>query len=196
MFNHPLTLACDVGGVPNRWVDYREVAYYHSKDLIDWAVGDNEYTIYGGHSSITGDISSIDVPSIIAVRGEVVEKVTHHHVPKLTNRALFSRDRFICAYCGRHFQEKKLTRDHIIPSSQGGENTWKNVVASCTHCNQHKDSRTPEEANMELLYVPYVPDRAEWLILMNRKILGDQMEFLMNQVRNKNSRLFKEFGER
>ena len=30
----------------------------------------------------------------------------------------------------------------------------------------------------ELLYVPYVPDKAEGLILQNRNILADQMSFL------------------
>jgi len=36
---------------------------------------------------------------------------------------------------------------------------------------------------MKLLYVPYAPNRAEYLILMNRNILADQMEFLLKQVK-------------
>ena len=32
---------------------------------------------------------------------------------------------------------------------------------------------------MPLLYVPYVPNRHEHFILRNRRILADQMEFLM-----------------
>jgi len=32
---------------------------------------------------------------------------------------------------------------------------------------------------LELLYAPYIPDRAEALILSNRRILADQMEFLV-----------------
>jgi hypothetical protein len=35
---------------------------------------------------------------------------------------------------------------------------------------------------MELLYAPYVPNRAEYLILTNRRILVDQMEFLSQHV--------------
>ena len=34
---------------------------------------------------------------------------------------------------------------------------------------------------MELLYAPYVPNKAEYLILTNRRILADQMEFLKSQ---------------
>ena len=42
--------------------------------------------------------------------------------------------------------------------------------------------RKPEEAGMELIYTPYVPNKAEYLILTNRKILSDQMDFLVQHV--------------
>jgi hypothetical protein len=32
------------------------------------------------------------------------------------------------------------------------------------------------------LFTPYVPNKAEYLILTNRKILSDQMEFLVQHV--------------
>ena len=35
---------------------------------------------------------------------------------------------------------------------------------------------------MELVYLPYVPNRAEYLILTNRRILADQMQFLAQHV--------------
>ena len=59
-----------------------------------------------------------------------------------------------------------------------------NVVTACRACNEKKSDRTPEQARMELLYLPYVPNRAEYLILTNRKILADQMEFLRPHVSN------------
>jgi hypothetical protein len=64
-------------------------------------------------------------------------------------------------------------------------------VTACTRCNNRKDSRTPEQAEMPLLYVPYVPNKSEALILANRNILADQAEFLLNLV-PKHSRLHKE----
>ena len=48
--------------------------------------------------------------------------------------------------------------------------------------------RTPEEAHMQLLYAPYIPNRAEFLILANRRILADEMEFLRQHV-SANSRV-------
>jgi hypothetical protein len=75
-----------------------------------------------------------------------------------------------------------LTRDHITPLSRGGKDTWMNVVTACRHCNGLKRNRTPEEAGTELLYAPYVPNKAEYLILTNRRIFVDQMEFLKQHV--------------
>lgn len=57
-----------------------------------------------------------------------------------------------------------------------------NVVTACRPCNQRKSGRTPEQARMELVYAPYVPNKAEYLILCNRQILADQMDFLARHV--------------
>jgi hypothetical protein len=80
------------------------------------------------------------------------------------------------------FTTARLTRDHIVPFSRGGKDTWMNVVTACRSCNESKSDRTPERAGMELIYLPYVPNRAEYLILTNRRILADQMEFLAQHV--------------
>ena len=99
--------------------------------------------------------------------------------PGLTNGKLFVRDRNVCAYCGDLFHEDELTREHIIPFAQNGRDHWMNVVTACRACNHRKSSRTPEQARMPLLYAPYVPSLWEDFILRNRRILADQMEFLM-----------------
>ncbi|CAN0290093.1 unnamed protein product, partial [Chrysoparadoxa australica] len=80
------------------------------------------------------------------------------------------------------FVEVELTRDHILPLSGGGQDIWENVVASCRRCNQHKGNLTLEQAGMELLAMPYRPNLAEYLALVNdRRIRADQMEFLSAQ---------------
>ena len=65
-----------------------------------------------------------------------------------------------------------------------------NVVTACRHCNGVKRNRTPEEAGIELIYAPYVPNKAEYLILTNRQILSDQMELLLQHV-SSHSRVFE-----
>ena len=54
-----------------------------------------------------------------------------------------------------------------------------NVVAACKRCNNHKAGRTPEQAHMELLAVPFTPTHAEYIYLQGRRVLADQMEFLL-----------------
>jgi hypothetical protein len=63
------------------------------------------------------------------------------------------------------------------------------VVTACKSCNTRKGNRTPEEAGIALLAVPFVPNWAEFLALSNRRILADQMAFLKSQFNNVN-RLF------
>lgn len=176
-----LILALDHSGSPDKWVTIQDAVTYKAKDQIAWSLGDHMFTLHGGISRLTGKVSEISTPSIIAVRSEK-KKAIKFKAPGLSNRALFRRDCQICAYCGKHFSAGELTRDHIMPKSKGGLDIWTNVVSACKRCNQHKDCRTPEQAGMQLLYVPYVPTKAEHLILMNRHILGDQMNFLMQFV--------------
>lgn len=190
MNHRPLILQLDVAGNPSKWIDYERAVYYYAKDLVAWTVGDDGYTVHGGKSRMTGERSFMDLASIIAVRGEV--NTSHlFRPPTLTNRALFRRDCNVCAYCGVRYGHDVLTRDHVHPRSRGGVDKWENVVTACGGCNKYKDNKTPEEAKLKLLYVPYAPSRAEYLILMNRSILSDQMEFLKNRV-SKHSRLFDE----
>ena len=91
--------------------------------------------------------------------------------------------RQLCLYCGNAYPRSTLTRDHVQPVSKGGRDIWENVVTACYHCNSRKGNRTPQQAGMPLLAVPYRPSWIEHLILSNRNILADQMAFLLAHVR-------------
>ncbi len=181
MTQHPLILQLDIAGNPAKWITYQDAVYYYAKDLVAWTFGENGYTVFGGKSRMTSERSFMDLASIIAVRGDVKHS-NIHRIPTLTNRALFRRDHNVCAYCGHHFGHEKLTRDHVIPRSKGGPDKWTNVVTACGPCNKRKDADSPEEAGMKLLYVPYAPNRSEYLYLMNKNILADQMTFLKSTI--------------
>ena len=187
-----LILQLDVNGQPNKWITWQDAAVYHAKELVAWSLGDNETVLRGRTSRLTGEQSIIRTTSIIAVKGQSLGGKKFKKEPSLNNRELFRRDRHICAYCGGRFKESELTRDHIIPRSKGGQDIWMNVVTCCTKCNQKKDDLSLKEAGMQLLYLPYIPCRAEHLILANRHVLQDQMEFLLNFVGDK-SRIKLEF---
>ena len=178
--NHPLILQLDSSGQPQKWIDWQTACIYSAKELIAWSLGEIEFTFYGGKSRLTGEQSTIKTASIIAVKGGSNKKA--YRVPALSNRTLFRRDKHVCAYCGHVFSYDDLSRDHIQPTSKGGKDVWTNIVSACLRCNHHKADRTPEQAGMQLLYVPYVPCRAEAILLQNRKILTDQMNFLLTFI--------------
>ena len=175
-------LAVDMAGVPSRWLIVDDAITYYARQMVAWSLGDVVATYHGGLSRLTGQRSELSTRSIIAIKGRAMAMKSFNHVPPLNNRELFHRDRQICAYCAVLLPSAKLTRDHIKPFSKGGLDTWMNVVTACRACNERKSDRTPEGAGMELVYLPYVPNRAEYLILTNRRILVDQMQFLAQHV--------------
>jgi 5-methylcytosine-specific restriction endonuclease McrA len=71
-----------------------------------------------------------------------------------------------------------MTMDHVIPRAKRGRHHWENVVSACRSCNQKKGCRTPEQAAMPLLAVPYAPTVAEMLVLSGRHVRSDQMDDL------------------
>lgn len=179
----PLILATDKGGMPFRWIDYEKAAFYYAKDLVAWDYGD-DFRLHGGINALTQTQSTMDIKTIVAIKGFSLGK----HAGKikgitLTNRALYARDQNVCAYCGNDFTAKDLSRDHVMPTSRGGKDIWTNVVTSCKPCNNKKDDRTLKESGMTLLYVPYKPCRSQHLILQNKRILADQMDFLKATIK-------------
>jgi hypothetical protein len=182
-------LALDVSGMPRKWISFDDAITYKAKNLVAWTMGD-VVAKYNGGVQKDGTRSFLDTHSIIAIKGTGFNLGKYPNV-SLTNRTLFGRDRHMCAYCGNQFSGNgSLSRDHIVPRSRGGEDTWMNVVTACKTCNQRKSDKTLKEARLELLYLPYVPNHYENLILLNRSILGDQMEYLLSGV-PKNSRILQ-----
>nr|NIP97589.1 HNH endonuclease [Akkermansiaceae bacterium] len=116
----------------------------------------------------------------------VVRLVRFVHVPRrfrrqVTNTFLFARDEYSCQYCGRHRSELKgrqfLTRDHILPLSRGGGNSWENVVTSCSPCNNRKGDRLPHEAGLKLRTDPGEPNyvRLVWAV---RRVTPAQAKYI------------------
>lgn len=180
--NQPEILITDTGGTPRMWTNFEDACCYVARDKVVWNIGEVLKEFVGGKNK-DGEISKIQISSIMGVTGPLYgekfyDKESKHTVSKI----LFGRDRFMCAYCGNDFPAHKLTVDHVLPTSRGGKNVWMNTVASCKPCNTKKSNRTPEEAGMHLLYVPYVPNMFEKMLLKNRNILTDQMDFLKARI--------------
>jgi len=177
-------LRTDVSGMPLEWIDYREAVRLYHTEQVAYACGTHLYTVCGGCCAMTGRRSTVDVSSIIATHGtgQGLAFVRDRYVPPLNNRTLFKRDANLCLYCGLVFQTRELTRDHVTPISQGGRDLWRNVATACRRCNNHKGGRTPEQAGMQLIAIPFTPSYAEYIYLKGRRVLADQMEYLLAHI--------------
>ena len=103
----------------------------------------------------------------------VIRLVSYVHVPrtaqrKISRRALFARDGWQCVYCGA--SGVRLTLDHVVPRSRGGDSVWENVVASCAPCNLRKGNRLLDEASMVLRKLPKPPAAALFIHLASPKV--------------------------
>jgi 5-methylcytosine-specific restriction endonuclease McrA len=174
-------LQLDVSGRPQAWISVQEAATLYATQTVAWTLGESFRVLRGGWQRATGLQSRIEVHPIVAVRGAVPSRAWRQ-TPSLSNPKLFARDRHVCAYCGGRFRFDELTCEHIRPVSRGGTDTWMNCITACRTCNGRKGNRLPEEAGMSLLYLPYVPSLHEDMILRGRRILADQMEFLLAGV--------------
>jgi 5-methylcytosine-specific restriction endonuclease McrA len=111
----------------------------------------------------------------------VIRLVTYVHVPraaqrKISRRALFARDNWRCVYCGT--TSGRLTLDHVVPRSRGGDSVWENVVTSCAPCNLKKGNRLPEEISMTLSRPPRPPQPVLFIRLAAPKIPHGWRQYL------------------
>ena len=163
--------------MPIEWVSFKDAVRLHFNSQIAYTCGTDIMVIHGGINAKTDTRSIVNVNSIIATFGSNKTLANNYESP-LNNRTLFNRDNHICLYCGNKFSPINLSRDHVTPLFQGGKDLWVNVVSACKRCNNAKAGRTPEQANMELLAIPFTPTQAEYIFLQGKVILFDQMKFL------------------
>lgn len=76
---------------------------------------------------------------------------------------IYKRDKNKCQYCGA---TKRLTIDHVIPKSRGGEDTWENLVVACSSCNTKKANKLLEHCGLKLTRKPMAPHSKVSLALM------------------------------
>lgn len=185
---HSHVLQLDIQGTPQAWITLEHAACHVAAGSVAWVEGAAPLrTLRGGFNVATGMQSRIDVYPIVALRGAARVNL-FDIVPALTKARLLRRDRFTCAYCGGVFAERELQCEHIVPASRGGATNWMNLVTACAGCNGRKAARTPEEALMPLVYLPYMPSRFESFLLDGRAIRADVHEWLAARL-PKGSRL-------
>lgn len=88
-------------------------------------------------------------------------------ISKHARLAIYIRDGFQCAYCGRSLKSAKpfdVTLDHLVPRCVGGTDEPTNIITACRPCNSRRQDKP---------WVDYAPGGAR-----------DRIETLRNQPLN------------
>ena len=168
--------------MPLEWIDYRDAVRLHFMGQVAYAFGQTLFELRGGINARTGRAHRRRGAARSSRRSGHSHNpgnLHHGYVPPLNNETLFRRDAHLCMYCGQRFPSSQLSRDHVTPLSRGGQDTWNNVVTACRRCNNLKAWRTPEQAKLQLIAIPFTPSYAEYIYLKGRRVLADQMEYLL-----------------
>ena len=97
---------------------------------------------------------AFELPAVIVLKSIVKFRFTTVACNRMN---IIWRDNNQCQYCANYYADDRLTMDHVLPKSRGGQNTWENLVAACKKCNQKKGSRNLKESGMILLKRPVRP---------------------------------------
>ncbi|MHB0929689.1 MAG: HNH endonuclease [Candidatus Nanopelagicales bacterium] len=103
--------------------------------------------------------ATFSIPAVIRLL--IFVRITRRLNVQLTKQNILRRDHKVCQYCGR--TEVQMTVDHVVPKSQGGLDTWENLVCACSSCNNRKGDNTPERVGMRLLKIPRKPNLVSFL---------------------------------
>lgn len=97
----------------------------------------------------------------LVVSAKVIRLTEYIRIPfarinsiKPSRGLIYKRDGHKCQYCG---STRRLTIDHVLPRSRGGEDTWENMVVACSSCNTRKGDKFLEHTGMKLARKPFAP---------------------------------------
>jgi 5-methylcytosine-specific restriction endonuclease McrA len=105
---------------------------------------------------------AIRIPSVL----RLLSFVRHRNKEvKFSRLNIYARDEFRCQYCGKHFESRDLTFDHVVPRRQGGRTEWTNIVTACYRCNRKKGGRTLKQSGLQLLKKPTKPSWVPFIMV-------------------------------
>jgi len=88
----------------------------------------------------------------------------YHAKRRYLRFVVLRRDSFTCQFCGRAVGDgAKLSIDHIVPLSKGGNTSFGNLITACEECNKGKG---------DVLLARYEIEEFRDLALSNGKIDG------------------------
>jgi hypothetical protein len=107
-----------------------------------------------GDTNREGTLYEIYLPEEIEICRARMKEITIEELPiidpkkeadyyniKENRQKVFERDGYKCHYCQKQLTRFSATLDHIQPVSEGGDNSYDNLITACLHCNSQRGSR-------------------------------------------------------
>ena len=117
---------------------YEPLHFTNAKRAITLLLAGKAESVEASPRVIRSPSRSFHLPAVIRL-GAYIRKPFLERVA-FNKKNILRRDGYTCQYCSR--RGEKLTVDHVVPRSRGGQTTWTNVVAACLRCNLLKGNRT------------------------------------------------------
>jgi len=133
---------------------YRPIEVIDALEALVMCIIGKALAVETYEKKISSPSISFELPAVIVLKTVVKFRLT---TVSCNRTNIIWRDNNQCQYCANYFPEDKLTMDHVMPKSRGGNNAWENLVAACKKCNQRKGSRTTKESGMYPLKKPVKP---------------------------------------
>ena len=118
---------------------YEPLHFTNAKRAITLLLSGKAESVESSPRVVRSPSRAYPLPAVIRlavyIRKPFLERVAFN------KKNILRRDGYTCQYCAR--RGEKLTVDHIVPRSRGGQTTWTNVVAACLRCNLFKGNRSP-----------------------------------------------------
>jgi 5-methylcytosine-specific restriction endonuclease McrA len=156
LVKHYKTLVLNANGMPLSIVSWGRGIYLVYDEKAQ------ELDFYAGEKVRDGHGRYFTIPAVVILRRMISTK---HRSASFNKKNVLLRDGLTCQYCGRQFEPKDLTLDHVIPrckwKSDETPTNWENVVTCCCACNTKKGDKTCEQADMHPIKKPVKPRHGE-----------------------------------
>nr|WP_287279034.1 MULTISPECIES: group II intron maturase-specific domain-containing protein [unclassified Okeania] len=135
---------------PNKSATWVKQKYFHQKGTRNW--------VFTNGKIILNQHSDVPIERHIKVRGHKSpydgdwiywsSRIDKHPGVRKEVTTLLKRQKGKCAFCGLHFRPMDLIEvDHIVPRSEGGDNTYKNKQLLHRHCHDVKTAEDLKAVN-------------------------------------------------
>jgi 5-methylcytosine-specific restriction endonuclease McrA len=124
--------------------------------------------------SLTSSNNEWPVPTVVVVTSKFYRHIKKKKLKLNEMAKIFD---YQCQYCLEKYPLSKLTIDHILPRSKGGNDEHSNRTLACFECNSRKSSQYPYyNINNEKVRAPLIPDvivsekalRPEWQTFLRK----------------------------